>query len=64
MSKGHRLSVGLSDQEFGALQRIAEEHRVSLAWVGRKAISDFLAAHTHEEHEPLLPTRDAQKGIK
>lgn len=62
MSKNHRISIGLTDQEFDDLQRIAETHRVSLAWVGRQAISEFLTAYQENNHPTLLPLREAQKG--
>lgn len=62
MNKTHRISIGLSDQEYADLQQISENHRVSLAWIGRQAISDFLAAYGKENHSKLLPFREAQKG--
>lgn len=62
MSKSHRISIGLTDQDFDDLQRIAETHRVSLAWVGRQAISEFLAAYKENKNPTLLPLREAQKG--
>ncbi|CRL14701.1 hypothetical protein [Phaeobacter italicus] len=62
MSKNHRISIGLTDQEFDDLQKIAEAHRVSLAWVGRQAISEFLSAYQENKNPSLLPLREAQKG--
>ena len=62
MNKNHRISIGLTEQEFNALQQIAEAHRVSLAWVGRQAISEFLDAYQENKNQKLLPLREAQKG--
>lgn len=64
MKKSHRISIGLTDHEFDDLQSIAEKHRVSLAWVGRQAITDFIAAY-QETKTPTLPSlREVQKGKK
>ncbi len=38
----HRLTVNLSDGEFGELAALAEQHKASVAWLGRMAITDFL----------------------
>ena len=40
--KLHRISVGLSDEEHAELLAMSENHRVSLAWLGRQAITEFL----------------------
>lgn len=44
-SKLSRISVGLSDREYEDLQTLAEKHRVSMAWLGRQAIIEFLDRH-------------------
>lgn len=62
MSNSHRISIGLSEQEFASLQKIAEQNRVSLAWVGRQAISTFLASYQESHNTSLLPLGEAQKG--
>ncbi len=38
-----RLSVSISSDDKAALERIAEEKRVSLAWVLRDAVTRYLA---------------------
>ncbi len=60
----HRISVSLTNQEYADLQEVAEKHRVSLAWVGRQAISEFLSNHRNKENKTLLPIHEAQKGQK
>ncbi|WP_170401506.1 hypothetical protein [Ruegeria arenilitoris] len=62
MSKTHRISIGLTEQEFDDLQKVAEANRVSLAWIGRQAICEFLADYAHHDNDELLPLRAAQKG--
>lgn len=37
-----RISVSVSTEDKSALERIAEEKKVSLAWVIRDAVSDYL----------------------
>ncbi len=39
-----RISLSISADDKAALERIAEEKRVSLAWVVRDAVSHYLAA--------------------
>jgi len=41
-SSVERLSVSVSAEDKAALERIASEKRVSLAWVIREALSQFL----------------------
>ncbi len=47
--KPFRLSVSLSDSEYRDLQALAEKHDVSMAWLGRHAILEFLDKHAQEE---------------
>ena len=42
MAVKHRVSVNLSAEEYQELSRLAEKYRVSMAWLSRRAIGDFL----------------------
>lgn len=53
MSAKHRITVNLEDVEYEALQRIAKGTDRSLAWLGRKAICDFIDQRQRTE-EPRL----------
>lgn len=53
MSVKHRITVNLEDVEYEALQQIAQGTDRSLAWLGRKAICDFIERHQRAE-APLL----------
>lgn len=53
MSAKHRITVNLEESEYAALQRIAEGTDRSLAWLGRKAICDFIK-HCERTETPLL----------
>ena len=37
-----RISISLPEQHYTALCALAEEHRISLAWLGRQAVAEFL----------------------
>ena len=50
----YRVSVNLGEQEFEDLAEMSEKYRVSLAWLGRQAIADFIEKHKKEKLE--LPT--------
>lgn len=49
MTAKHRLTVNLADQEYKELSALSATHRVSLAWLGRQAIIDFLERYQNEE---------------
>jgi predicted transcriptional regulator len=53
MAAKHRITVNLEDDEYEALVAIAERSDRSMAWVGRRAILDFIAAQEQAEI-PLL----------
>ena len=42
MAAKHRVSVNLSAEEYQELSWMAEKYRVSMAWLSRRAIGDFL----------------------
>lgn len=37
-----RISLNLPESEYAELSALAEKHNISMAWIGRKAILDFL----------------------
>lgn len=37
-----RASISFPEEQYCVLEKIAEEHRVSLAWVVRHAVDDYL----------------------
>ena len=48
----NRLSVSLTDSELTELLLLKDRHNVSLAWLGRQAIVEFIAKY-REEHVQL-----------
>ncbi|GAB4142616.1 MAG: hypothetical protein Tsb0016_11110 [Sphingomonadales bacterium] len=47
--KGQRITVSLSESDYAMLSALAERHDVSLSWIARKAITDFLERYQNDE---------------
>ncbi|UIJ33249.1 ribbon-helix-helix domain-containing protein (plasmid) [Cereibacter azotoformans] len=45
MTSKHRVSVNLSPDEHRELDALAKGARISKAWLGRQAITEFLDRH-------------------
>ena len=62
MPSKHRITVNLSEAEYNELTALSESQRVSMAWLGRQAIAEFLDRYRREQLQiPLaLVTRGAQ----
>lgn len=53
-----RVSVTVSDQDHKLLSAFAREHSVSVAWVARQALVEFINRHVHEGTQlPLVFNR-------
>jgi hypothetical protein len=48
-----RLSIGFDQQTYGSLLAFADHEDATVAWVIRRAVSDFLS--NHPTGEPELP---------
>ena len=55
-----RFSVALEDEEYAALAMVAEKHRISMAWLVRQAVADFLERYRDEEAQLPLPLVSAR----
>ena len=42
MATKPRISISVSEQEYRELSALAEKHHISLAWLGRQAVTEFL----------------------
>lgn len=60
MTAKHRVTVNLEDHEYDALNAIAREKRVSLAWLGRQAINELLERYAQDERQPFLDLEPAR----
>ena len=57
--KPPRLSVGLTPRELSELMALKDRHQVSMAWLGRQAILEFIEKYTNEHLQ--LPLRLTQR---
>lgn len=54
MASKNRVTVNLSDDEAAQLAALAEQEKVSKAWLGRRAICDLLdRARNHDQGQSL-----------
>ena len=54
-----RLTINLEADDYRELQTIAREHRVSMAWLGRRAIEHLLEQNNSQLGLPLsLPPKE------
>lgn len=56
MTTKERLTVNLETTEYRELQRLAKEHQVSMAWLGRRAIAWFLEQNNGQREFPFPST--------
>lgn len=62
MTAKHRITINLIESEYEALLALSEKNRVSMAWLGRRAISEML--ERYEKRESQLPLDVPQDGQK
>ena len=65
MAANYRVTVNLEEAEYRELTAISQKHRVSLAWLGRKAMVEFLERFEQDESQlPLIlaPERPETAG--
>lgn len=60
---GPRLTVSLTGTNYEALSILAEKDEVSVSWVVRRAIEEYLENHRYEGESPL-PFRASHKAEK
>ncbi len=61
-----RITVSLPEAEYVALSEVARQYDVSLSWLTRKAVADFLSAHgkkqgATDQLTPGTPAVDMEK---
>lgn len=62
-AKPPRLSVALTNPEHSELLALKDRHGVSMAWLGRQAIVEFIEKYRDEQAQlPLRLTRRGQGG--
>jgi hypothetical protein len=56
-----RITVSVDERDYEQLVALAEEHRVSLAWLVRYAVSDFLQRYRQDQLELPLELSSAAR---
>lgn len=62
MPAKHRLTVNLDKQEYTQLVALSERHHVSLAWLGREAVRQFLEHHHDQDLQLPLNLSTTRPG--
>ena len=63
LRKTTRITVSLPDNEYTALAALAERHDVSLSWLTRRAVVEFLERYERADAQlPLDLSINGQKG--
>jgi predicted transcriptional regulator len=63
MPNSSRISISLSDTEYAQLRELSAKHRVSVSWLGRQAIVEFLENYGHRDIRSPLSERVSKKGL-
>ncbi|PCH51274.1 MAG: hypothetical protein COC17_01255 [Hyphomicrobiales bacterium] len=58
MASKKRITINLSDSEYKTLRALAEKSDRSVAWWGRRAISDLLTSGRTDEKTPFFQYKD------
>lgn len=51
MAAKRRVTVNLTDREYQQLSVLSQKNRVSLAWLGRQAIIEFLDRYANGQQQ-------------
>lgn len=57
-----RITVSLSARDHDGMRALADQHGVSMSWLTRKAISDFLARNAKDELQLPLDLKFSSHG--
>ena len=62
MAIKHRVSVNLAEEEYQVLSVMADKYLVSMAWLSRQAIRDFLERYRDEDLQLPLALNTEEQG--
>jgi predicted transcriptional regulator len=60
----HRISLSLADDEYTELSDVAANSRVSMAWLARQALIEFLDRHRDKRVPAYLPMRTLRRAVR
>lgn len=60
----HRISISLADDEYAELSDAAENSRVSMAWLARQALIEFLDRQRKKRGPAPVPMQTLQRAAR
>jgi hypothetical protein len=58
----HRISISLADDEYTELSDAAATSRVSMAWLARQALIEFLERQRHKRAPAPIPVQKLRRA--
>ncbi len=60
----HRISISLADDEYAELSDIATNSRISMAWLARQALIEFLERQRKRRAPAPIPVQAVQREVR
>jgi hypothetical protein len=60
----HRISISLADDEYAELSDTAVNSRVSMAWLARQALIEFLERQRKNRAPAPVPVQTLQRAVR
>ena len=60
----HRISISLADDEYAELADVAANSRVSMAWLAREALIEFLERQREQRALGPIPVQSLQRAAR
>jgi predicted transcriptional regulator len=60
----HRISISLADDEYAELSVAAENSRVSMAWLARQALIEFLKRQRKNRTPAPVPMQTLRRAAR
>lgn len=60
----HRISISLADDEYAELSDVAANSRVSMAWLARQALIEFLERQRDKRPPTPIPVQTLQRAAR
>jgi predicted transcriptional regulator len=58
----HRISISLADDEYTELSDVAAGSRVSMAWLARQALIEFLKRQRENRAQTPIPVQTLERA--
>ena len=60
----HRISISLADDEYAELSDVAAGSRVSMAWLARQALIEFLERQRDKGAQTPIPVQTLERAAR